>query len=496
MSFLAFDLGAESGRAVVGSLDEGRLRIREILRFANRMITEPDGSLHWDAGMLFENIKEGMRRCRDILGGPPQSLGVDTWGVDFGLLDAEDGLLGLPFSYRDRRTEGAMEEFFGFLPKEEVYRLTGIQFLSFNTLFQLYALVRDRSPLLRRASALLFMPDLFHFLLTGEKATEFSIATTSQLFDPRRDSWSPEVFEALGLPPDLMQPVVDPGTVIAPLLDRLGAETGLGPCPVVASLTHDTAAAVAAVPSRGHDWAYISSGTWSLVGVETDEAIINDESLSLNFTNEGGLGRTIRFLKNVTGLWLVQQCRKVWERRHPSASWDYASLARAAEEAAPFRTLLDPDDPAFLNPEDMTAAIEAYARNTGQPLPETPGAFVRCILESLALKYASVLDDLERLTRRSIETVHIIGGGARNDLLNRLTASACGRTVVAGPDEATSCGNLLGQALALGVIRTAAQAREIMRNSFSTTVRRPDHPQVWERTRAVYQDLIRRRTSN
>ncbi|MBM3297230.1 MAG: rhamnulokinase [Candidatus Aminicenantes bacterium] len=488
LRFLALDLGAESGRAVLGSLDSERLETTEVHRFPNGP-SLLDGGLRWDVPRLFEEIKRGLRRAVDRAGAPPDALAVDTWGVDFGLVDEAGSLLGLPFSYRDQRTRGAMEGFFDRLPRRAVYYQTGIQFLPFNTLFQLFSMVRDRSPLLERAAGLLFMPDIFHCLLSGEQATEFSVATTSQLYDPRRGDWSAGIFDALGLPRSLMQSPLEPGTVIGPLSGEAARETGLGGLPVVASLTHDTAAAVAAVPAEGRDWAYISSGTWSLVGVETDAPVIDDRSLRLNFTNEGGIGRTVRLLKNVTGLWLVRQCRKTWEGRSPESSWDYETLTRLAEDAPRFRTFLDPDSPEFLNPEDMPAAIQDCARRSGQPVPEAPGGFVRCILESLALKYAAVLDELEVLTGRPIRTVHVIGGGARNALLNRFTASASGRTVIAGPDEASSCGNVLGQALALGHIRSRDEARSIVRNSTRTLVFQPEGSGGWEKARARFREV-------
>jgi rhamnulokinase len=486
--FLAFDLGAESGRAVLGSLRDGKLSTREVRRFPNGAVRR-EGGLRWDVPQLLEEIKEGMRLCIARSGRPPDSLGVDAWGVDFGLFDECGAPLGLPFSYRDGRTRGAMEDFFTRIPRREIYRLTGIQFLPFNTLFQLHAMLRERSPLLERAAGLLFMPDIFHFFLTGEMATEFSMATTSQLFNPRLGTWAAEIFNALGLSSSLMRRPVDPGTVIGPLLESVARETGLEGCPVVASLTHDTAAAVAAVPARGGDWAYISSGTWSLVGVETDAPLIDDLSLALDFTNEGGIGRTVRLLKNVTGLWLLRQCRTSWERAGSEPGRSYADLSRLAEESLPFQTFIDPDSPEFMNPEDMPEAIRAFALRTGQPVPGTPAAVVRCILESLALKYADVLDEIGRLTGRTVRVVHVIGGGSRNELLNRLTAAASGRTVIAGPDEASSCGNILGQALALGFIRTPDEAREIIRNSVETRVFPPRDAEAWEKVRPRFRDI-------
>lgn len=486
--FLALDLGAESGRAVLGALREGRLSTQEIHRFPNGAVNL-EGGLRWDVPRLLEEIKEGMRRCAARTGRPPDGLAVDAWGVDFGLFDERDAPLGLPFSYRDGRTRGAMEDFFARLPRREVYRLTGIQFLPFNTLFQLHSMVRDRSPLLERADCLLFMPDIFHFYLTGEKATDFSMATTSQLFNPRLGTWAGEIFDALGLPLSLMRRPVEPGTVIGPLLEDIGRETGLEACPVVASLTHDTAAAVAAVPARGGDWAFISSGTWSLVGVETDKPVIDDRSMDLNFTNEGGIGRSIRLLKNVTGLWLLRQCRSSWARAGSGQGCSYEDLSRLAEGAPPFQTFIDPDSPEFMSPEDMPEAIRTFARRTGQAVPDTPAAVVRCILESLAFKYAEVLDEVASLSGRNVRVVHVIGGGSRNGLLNSFTAAASGRTVAAGPEEASSCGNILGQALALGYIRSPSEAREIIGNSVETRVFPPRETEAWEKVRPRFREI-------
>ncbi|MBN2207295.1 MAG: rhamnulokinase, partial [Candidatus Aminicenantes bacterium] len=392
-----------------------------------------------------------------------ESLAVDTWGVDFGLLARDGTLLGLPLSYRDLRAHGAMDEFVRKVGRETIYEATGIQFLPFNSLFQLFSMARDRSPLLETAARLLFMPDLFNFFLTGRQATEYTIASTSQLFDPRAMRWREDLFEALGIPPGIALDPVAPGTVLGPLLESVAAEAGLPSTRVVATASHDTAAAVAAMPAADANGAFISSGTWSCLGIEIPAPIISRASLAHNFTNEGGAAGTIRFLKNVMGLWLVQGCRKSWARR---CAYDYPELTALAEAAPPFRAVIDPDAADFMNPPDMPEAINAFLRRTGQAPLETPGEFIRSILESLALKYRYVIEEIGRVAGRAVERVHIIGGGSRNELLNRLTADATGRPVIAGPAEATSTGNILIQLQAAGAVRSLAEMRAVVRESF------------------------------
>lgn len=491
LRLLAFDLGAESGRAVLGSLRKGKLSLRELHRFAN-VPMRIRGHLHWDLSTLFEEIKRGIRLCVEETGGGPDSLAVDTWGVDFGLLAEDGSLLGLPFAYRDPRIEGMLEFVLERIPRQEIYRLTGNQFLPFNTLFQLASMVRDRSPLLEKAASLLFMPDLFHYLLTGRRRSEFTIATTSQVYDLRNRRWSGEILAALELPAGLMPEVLHPGSVIGPVSDEVTAATGLRRgTPVVATATHDTGAAVAAVPARGDEWAYISSGTWSLMGIESAEPIINRRALELDFTNEGGLGGRICFLKNITGLWLLSQCRRAWEAAQ-GRPLDYGELVAAAEQAPAFRTFINPDDPSFLNPADMVEAIRESARRTGQPVPDSIAAFVRCILESLALNYRCVLDQLRRACFRRIATVHVIGGGSRNSLLCRFTAEATGLEVAAGPAEATASGNILGQALALGALPSLEDHRAVMRGSFTLETYEPRDPLAWEAPYERFREIVRK----
>ncbi len=483
---LAFDLGAESGRAVLGALDAGRLTVHEVRRFPNAPLTLA-GHIHWNVYALFDEMKAAMRDAAAAIGARPASVGVDTWGVDFGLLARDGSLLGLPFCYRDHRNAGAMEEYFKLVPRETLYEATGIQFMPFNTLFQIYAMARDRSPLLDAATDLLFMPDLFHYLLTGRKAAEFTIASTSQMLDPRTRAWIPGLFQAMGLSKAILQPIITPGTVLGPLAPAVVSATGYRDVPAVATAGHDTAAAVAAVPAEGEDWAYISSGTWSLVGVETGSPIITARSLASNFTNEGGVGGSVRFLKNVAGLWLVQGCRRAWAADGPVS---YEELARAAETAPPFAALVDPDDPAFLNPPDMPGAIADYCRRTGQTPPGTRAALVRSLFESLALKYRFVIEELGAILGRPVARIHIIGGGSRNALLCRFTADATGLPVVAGPAEATAAGNILVQALALGRLSSPAEIRTIVRDSFDLTTYTPGGKASWDAAYARFRDLI------
>ena len=474
--YLALDLGAESGRAVIGTLQDGRLSLREIHRFPHRIL-RLGSSLHWDFYGLWGHMVESLRRAR-AEGETLCSLGLDTWGVDFGLLDVHGHLIGLPYSYRDARTKGAPESFFARIPKEKVYRLTGIQILPLNTLYQLEAMRRDVPETLKAARRLLFMPDLFHRFLCGAEFSEFSFATTTQLLNPRKRDFDPELLFALGLSRELFAPMVEPGTVIGTLNEELGRETGLYGLPVVAVATHDTASAVAAVPALGEDWAYLSSGTWSLLGYEAPEPVITDASLAMNVTNEGGLAGSFRILKNITGLWLLQECRRVWERQ--GSVTDYAELVSQAEDAPPLQTLLDPDDPAFLAPADMTKTIRDYARESGQPIPESIGALTRAILESLALKYRYVLEQLETLRKRPFRVIHVIGGGSQNAALCRFTAQATGRTVLAGPVEATAIGNLLAQAMARGCVKSHAELRAIVRDSFELKTYAPQDDASWD----------------
>jgi rhamnulokinase len=473
---LAFDLGAESGRGVLGLFDGDRLRLEVVHRFANGPVRTLD-TLHWDVLHLHAEMLAGLRKCAAEQGGI-DGLGIDTWGVDFALLGRGGTLLGNPRHYRDPHTEHVMEEAFRRVPRPEVFRQTGIQFMRFNSLFQLLALQRDRSPLLDAAETLLFMPDLFHYFLTGIKVNEFTDATTSQLYDPTARGWARGLIGAFGLPERVFGTVVPPATVLGPLRPSVASDTGLAPVPVVLPATHDTGSAVAAVPARaGAGWAYISSGTWSLMGAELPAPLINDRALEYNFTNEGGVGGTTRFLKNIMGLWLVQECRRCWQRAGQDHGYD--ELARLAAAAPPFVSVLDPDDPSFILPANMPAALADFCRRTGQRAPEEPGAVVRCALEGLALRYRWVLQRLEELLGVRLEVIHVVGGGSQNALLCQLTADACNRPVLAGPVEATAIGNVLVQALGLGLLGSLAEAREVVRRSFEVRTYAPQGPERW-----------------
>jgi rhamnulokinase len=472
-NFLAFDLGAESGRAMVGRFDGDRLSLEEAHRFPNRPVSV-FGSLHWDVLRLFDEIKKGLAAAGTGLA----SIGVDTWGVDFGLLGPDGALLENPFHYRDSRTNGVMEKLFTVVPRAEVFGRTGIQFMQLNTLYQLYALRLERPHVLDAARTLLMTPDLLHYWLTGRVAGEYTIATTTQFYDPRQGDWAREMLERLGLPERILPQIVPPGTVLGPLLEAVAGEAGVKPVPVVAPASHDTGSAVAAVPAEGDDWAFLSSGTWSLLGAEVPEPIINDQTLKLNFTNEGGVWGTIRLLKNISGMWLLEECRREWARQ--GSKLGYAELCEAALSALAFTVVIDPDDSSFLSPGDMPGKIAAYCRRTRQPAPESHGAITRTIFESLALKYRAVLEMLERIRGRRFRVLHIVGGGSKNAVLCQFTADATGLPVVAGPEEATAIGNVLLQAMALGHLRTPAEARELVRRSCQPRTYLPDNRAPWD----------------
>ena len=459
-AFLAVDLGAESGRAVLGRFDGGRMTLEEVHRFPNVPVRLPDG-LHWDVLRIVEEAKAGIARASSEAG-QMESLGVDSWGVDFGLLDRDGCLIANPYHYRDARTEGMEERAFGRMPKEEIYETTGVQFMPINTLYQLLAM--EGSPLLQAARTLLLTPDLLGYWLTGERACESTIASTTQLCDARSGGWARDVLEKMRLPGHIFGEIVPPGTQLGPLLPEVAEETGAkGGLPVTAVASHDTASAVVAVPAEGENFAYISSGTWSLVGVELPRPAIAPEGMRANFTNEGGFGGTTRFLKNVMGLWLLQECRRTWARE--GREYSYEELTRLAQAAPAGGPLLDPDHPSFLPPGDMPGRIRRFCRATGQGRPGEPGEVARCVIESLALKYRWSLERAEEITGRRVEVVHVVGGGVRNTLLCQLTADATRRPVRAGPVEATALGNLMVQAYARGHLGSLEEIRAAVRRS-------------------------------
>ncbi len=496
--FLAFDLGAESGRAVVGSLVGDRLHLEEIHRFANRPV-RAQTSLHWDALRLWTEIRQGLGLAVKTYGRELCSIGLDTWGVDFGLLAADDTLLGNPYHYRDRRTSGMMEEAFKIVARSEIYQRTGVQFLELNSLYQLLAMVKKGAKELTTADTFLTMADLFNFWLTGCKANEFTIATTTQCYDPSAGTWAWDMLARLGIPLRIFGEIVHPGTVLGPLRPAVAVETGAFTVPVVATAAHDTASAVAAAPALGGDSIYLSSGTWSLMGAEVRKPIINDQGLAYNFTNEGGVGGTFRFLKNIAGLWLVQECRRQWARGGESLS--YVELTRLAAESARAESpgtagLVSLRDSRFIPPGDMPVRIQAFCRETGQTIPLTRGEIVRCALESLALEYRRTVEELEDLLGRGLPVVHVIGGGSRNELLNQLTADATGRTVIAGPGEATATGNVLVQALALGEIDSLAQGRELVRRSCELVTFEPRPSAAWDEVYQRYLSVSQRQNAS
>jgi len=406
------------------------------------------------------------------------------------LFDAQGVLIGAPFTYRDRRTHGAMEEFLSKIPREKLYQLTGIQFLPFNTVFQLYSMVRDKSPQLKIASSLLFIADIFNYFFTGIKKSEFTFATTSQLYNPRTSDWEDEIFECLTVSKSIMQEIVQPGTIVGELTEDIGTQTGLKGIPVVAVASHDTGSAVSAVPALGRKFAYISSGTWSLMGIESQIPIINEKSLKYNFTNEGGVCGTFRVLKNIMGLWLLQKCRRKWAE---TREYSYSELTRMAENAIPLETIVDPDIPEFLNPADMPVEIERFCRATSQPVPRNVGQFVRTILESLALAYRYTLEQLREISKENIEQIHIVGGGSQNHLLCQFTADATGLPVYAGPVEVTAVGNILVQAMAFGRISSLEELRGVVRRSFSLDLYEPQHTSDWDE---AYERFIKLKKSS
>ena len=461
LSYVAADLGAESGRVMVGRFDGDRLSLEQAHRFDSRPVRLPDG-LHTDVLRIFSEIQQGLAAARRL--GEPAGIGVDTWGVDFALLDGDGLLLGNLYHYRDCLSSGMLEVAFARVPREDVFRATGIQFMEINTLFQLLRLQQRKSAMLAAARRLLMMPDLFSYWLCGRACGERTIATTSQCFDTSRNEWAFGLLEKLGLPTAIFPEVVAPGTVLEKILPQVAEETGLPRVPVVAVGGHDTALAVAAVPARGPDFAYLSSGTWSLLGAELQAPCIDDASLAANFTNEGGVAGTVRFLKNLSGLWLLQEARRSWAREGEADS--YAALTEMAAAAPAFRSLVDVDDPVFAEPGDMPARVQSYCQRTKQTVPQTKGEIVRTMLDSLALKYRYVLGLMEGILKRRLSPLHIVGGGSQNRLLSQLAADATGRPVVAGPVEATAAGNVLMQAMALGHLSSLDEVRDLVRRSF------------------------------
>lgn len=474
--YLAFDLGATSGRTILGTLDsDGSLTTEELTRFPNSMISV-HGRLHWNIYSLFEHIKDGLRAAA-ARGVTPRSVGIDTWGVDFGCIAADGSIASLPRAYRDASTVGAHERFFrDVMPARELYFLTGIQHLGFNTIFQ-FNEQRDTFAM-RHAEKIAFLPDLLAYLLTGNLVTEYTIASTGSLLDPVTRTFATGLLSRVGLDESRFAKVVEPGTVVGVLTPEVADETGMAQVPVVAVAGHDTASAVAAIPAEGRNWAYLSSGTWSLMGIESEVPVINELTEAHNITNEGGVEGTVRLLKNITGMWLVEQCLKKWKGE--GVSYSYPEMVAMAQEADPFVCFLDPDDPAFVCPASMPDAIDAFCGRTGQRTPATHGEYIRAIFESLALTYRKVLDVFREVAPNPIERLHVIGGGSKNALLNSFTASATGIPVIAGPAECSALGNIMLQAKADGAVGSLQDMRRIIGRASSPVTVLPENREVWE----------------
>ncbi len=487
--FLAFDLGASSGRGLAGILENGQLRLEELHRFPNGP-TVVLGNMYWDALKLFQHLLDALAVYAKNYGKELSGIGLDTWGVDYGLLARDGSLLENPRHYRDSRTDGMVAKACTHAGgADAIFDATGIQFIQLNTLYQLYAMTTARSPLLEAADTLLMMPALFTYFLTGRKVNEFTDVTTTQMYDPRAGNWAYPLLQRLGIPTNILSAeIVPPGTVIGSLLPSVAETAGLGAVPVIASASHDTAAAVAAVPASGTDWAYLSSGTWSLLGLENPAPIINAQSLQYNLTNEGGVGGTYRFLKNICGLWLLQECKRIWDRAGTPVH--YSELVQAAEQARPFTAVIEPNDALFLNPPDMPAAIVQFCQDSGQQPPATRGEIVRCALESLALTYRSVLEKMEHLRGKPVDVLHIVGGGVQNALLCQFAANATGKQVIAGPVEATAIGNIMMQAIATGDIASIQEGRELVKRSFEVKIYEPRETSRWDAEYQKFQKMF------
>ena len=486
-NFLGFDFGASSGRAMLGSFDGERIQLSELHRFPNEPV-ELVGRFCWDVPRLFFEMKQALNKAARQ-GVKIDAIGIDTWGVDFGLIDKDGRLLGVPTHYRDTHTDGVMEKAFEVMPKEEIFRHTGLAFIQFNTLYQLYAMKLEGDPTLEAADKMLMMPDLLAYLLTGKVGTEYTIASTSQLIDPFTRDWDFELIDRFGLPRRIFTPIQPSGSLRGTLLPKIARECGVGEIPVIAVASHDTASAVAAIPADGPDFAYISSGTWSLLGAEIRIPLCEREVMEANYTNEGGVDGTIRLLKNIMGLWIIQECKREWDRRTDAVS--FSQIVEMAEQAEPFIAFINVDDPCFLAPNDMPARIQEYCRKTGQRVPQSRGQIARVIYESLALKYRWAIERLEKdLLKKRISALNIVGGGSKNDMLNRFTADAIARPVIAGPDEGTVIGNLLVQAMGVGAISDLAGLRRVVEASFPTRRFQPGDGAAWDGAYAKYLETV------
>lgn len=484
--YLAVDLGAGSGRVLAGEFDGTRIELHELNRFDNIGLQLPSG-VHCNIPLLYQNVLDGLRIAADTYGDSVVSIGIDTWGVDYGLFDKGGRMLGLPFNYRDNRTDGMMADAFSKVPRKEIYQKTGIECLFFNTLYQLLSEIKSHSPAIDNAEDMLFMPDILGYWLTGNKVQERSFASTTQLYNPNTRNWDYDLIERLGLPKRLFKTITDPGTVLGELREKVAYRTGLNDVKVITVAGHDTASAVAAVPSQAETPAYLSSGTWSLLGLELKEPVISDQSLADGFTNEIGVNNTVRFLKNICGLWLIQETKRYW--RDGGEDVPYSKMANFAAEATPFRSLINPDDPRFVEAGRMPEKIQEYCHETGQPIPESKGEIIRCIYESLALRYATVWEKLIQYTEHKPTTLHIVGGGCQDKMLNQFAANSIGVNVAACPVEATGLGNILVQMLANGEIENLQEGRDIVLNSSLVETFEPEDQVPWAEAKVKFATL-------
>lgn len=480
---LAFDFGASSGRAIIGCFDGDKITLEEVHRFSNDPVSV-GGTVYWDVLRLFYEIKQGIIKAK--IAGGFDSIGIDTWGVDFGLIDSEGKLMENPVHYRDARTVGLVDEAFKTMPKEKLYGITGIQFMELNTLFQLISLKKYRPWMLERADKMLFMPDLFGYMLTGKMCAEYSIASTSQLIDLDKRTWSKEILDAFGIKESVFAPLVQPGTVLGELSKEICEECGVDPVPVISVCGHDTQSAITSVPCEDGDFAFLSSGTWSLFGTELDKPIVNETSMNINITNEGGFDGSTGFLKNIIGLWLIQESRRQWKRE--GKEYSYADLEKLALAAEPFKCFIDPDAPEFVPHGNIPERVREFCRKTGQYVPETVGEIMRCIYESLAMKYRLTFEKLRECTERDYPVIHVIGGGTKDGLLCQMTANSCDRTVKAGPIEATVMGNVAVQLMSDGSVKNIGQARKIVADSSELKTFEPKDTDKWA---GAYKDFLK-----
>lgn len=484
---LGFDLGASSGRAMLGKLENDKLELTEIHRFTNQM-QKINGHYFWNIFSLFSELKTGLKKCIREFGIQPESIGIDTWGVDFVHLNREGLILSLPFAYRDSRTNTSMDDLFQIVPEKEVYAGSGIQFMQFNSLFQLFSMVKDQSSLLEITDSILFMPDALNYLFCGVKKSEFTIASTSQMIVPGTCQWNLDLLEKAGIPAHFLNEIILPGNVLGPIQNEILKETGSKSIPVIAVASHDTGSAIVAVPSTEKRFVYLSSGTWSIMGIESPHPIISEQTRLLNFTNEGGAEGTTRFLKNIMGMWLIQEVQRIWEEEGLKYSWP--EMVEMARKSEPFKFLINPDDSMFLNPRNMVQAVRDFCYQTAQGTPQNHGETIRCIYDSLALKYRYTLEQIREVSDNPIETIHIIGGGANNHFLNQLTADATGLHVIAGPTEATAIGNIMIQAKSLGYVDSLAEIRQIVASSFDLVHFIPSGELNWEMAYAQFLQVI------